>query len=222
MLNLEQSSSSASGNKQFAHAVCHAHTTAAGTIYLRDHCPPSFVEQLCADEGLHAFARHPEREHELLLKIARSDRGELALAYTDTGVIVGQITFADADIWWQEAEVVREVAIEVSANWRKLGIARHLIELVMAREDLENWILIAMGFSWHWETGPLGLSRARYRELLGRLVAPYSFVEYLTTEPNIRDDPANILLARLGRHVAQSSLQQFYDCLLRSETLPGM
>ncbi|HEY3992505.1 MAG TPA: hypothetical protein VGM01_06440 [Ktedonobacteraceae bacterium] len=222
MLNLEQPLLGTNTQEPHANSACQAYTTTAGTIYLRDHCPPSFVEQLSADEGLHAFTRRSEREHELLLKIARSDTSKLALAHTDTGLIVGQITFADAGVWWQKAEVVREVALEVSANWRELGIARRLIELVMAREDLENWILLAMGLSWHWETEQLGLSRARYRELLARLVAPYNFVEYLTTEPNIRDDPSNILLARLGRHVAQTSLQQFYACLLNSETLPGM
>jgi acetoin utilization protein AcuA len=222
MLNLEWSLVGGQDGDLLARSACRAYTTPVGTIYLRDRCPASFVEQLSVDEGLHAFARTSEREYELLLKLARSDKGELALAYTGEGIIVGQITFADAEAWWGEIDMTREVAIEVSANWRKLGIARQLIELVMAREDLENWILLAMGLSWHWETEQLGLTRARYRELLASLVAPYGFAEYLTTEPNIRDDPANILLARLGSRVEPSAFQQFYSSLLHSEALPGM
>lgn len=203
-------------------SACRVYTTAAGTVYLRDSCPAAFVEQLRVDAGLTAFARTPEREHALLLKIARSEQGTLALAYTGEGVIVGQVTFADAGAWWREVGVCREVAIEVSANWRQRGVARQLLDLVASREDLEDWILLAMGFSWHWETKQLGLSAVRYREMLAELVAPYGFTEYLTTEPNIRDTPMNILLARLGCRVDQDALRQFYTCLLHSETLPGM
>lgn len=222
MLNLTQPPANAQKNSELALAAELIYTTQAATIYLRDRCPVDFIEQLRPDEGLHAFARRPEREYELLLNIARSETGELALAYTAEGVIVGQITFADAGTWWRETGVSREVALEISSNWRKQGVARHLIELVMARADLENWILLAQGFSWHWETEQLGLTRIRYREMLARLVATYGFTEYLTTEPNIRDDPANILLARLGSRVEPTALQQFYNCLMRSDTLPGL
>jgi hypothetical protein len=222
MLNLAQTPAGLSHGEALARCASRVYTTSAGPIYLRERCPATFVGQLRPDEGLHAFARTPEREHELLLKIASSAKSELALAYTGAGAIVGQITLAEAGSWWQEAGVCREVAIEISAGWRKLGVARSLIELVGAREDLENWILLAMGFSWHWETEQLGLHSTRYRELLARLLAPYGFVEYLTNEPNLRDDPTNILLARIGKHVEQIALNQFYACLLRSEGSPGM
>ncbi|HEY0754057.1 MAG TPA: hypothetical protein VGD98_08865 [Ktedonobacteraceae bacterium] len=206
----------------YAAAAQRAYASPAGTIYLRDHCPAAFVEQLRADAGLRAFAHTPQREHALLLALARSESGELTLAYTARGLIVGQITFAEAGEWWSEAGVCREVAIEVSASWRKRGVARHLIELVATREDLENWILLAQGFSWHWETEQLGLPVMRYRAMLARLAISYGFVEYLTSEPNISETPANILLGRLGSKVDQQALERFYTCLLRSETLPGL
>src|SRR6266699_842229 len=65
--------------------------TPKGTLLLRDFCPPSLVEHLEADTGLTAFARLPEREHELLLKIAKSPDCALTLAHTPTGEIVGQV-----------------------------------------------------------------------------------------------------------------------------------
>ncbi len=210
MLDLAQTPAGMSHSEALARCANRVYTTSAGPIYLRERCPATFVEQLRPDEGLHAFARTPEREHGLLLKIASSAKSELALAYTGTGAIVGQITLAEAESWWQEAGVCREVAIEISAGWRKLGVARSLIELVGAREDLEGWILLAMGFSWHWETEQLGLHNTRY------LLAPYGFVEYLTNEPNLRDDPANILLARIGKRVEQTALNQFYACLCQN------
>ena len=45
--------------------------TSAGPLFLRNCCSPSFVESLKADEGLHAFAHLPEREHQMLLSIAQ-------------------------------------------------------------------------------------------------------------------------------------------------------
>src|SRR6266496_1023552 len=56
--------------------------TSKGTLLLRDFCPPSLVEHLRADSGLQAFARSPEREHELLLNIAKSPDCALTLAHT--------------------------------------------------------------------------------------------------------------------------------------------
>ena len=58
--------------------------------------------------------------------------------------------------------------------------------------------------------------------MIERLFAHYGFAEYLTSERNIRMDPANIFLARLGRRVATANISQFYDRLLQSDTLPGM
>src|SRR5215472_11559342 len=96
--------------------------TTAGPLFLRSCCSPSFVESLKADEGLRAFARLPEREHQLLLSIAQQPESRLTLAYTASGN-----------------------------------------------------------------------SRFRYREMIARLFAAHGFAEYLTSEPNIRMDPANIL-----------------------------
>ena len=45
--------------------------TAAGSLILHSFCPPSLVTSLKADRGLHAVTHIPEREHQLLLGIAR-------------------------------------------------------------------------------------------------------------------------------------------------------
>src|SRR5690349_667122 len=71
--------------------------TAAGPLFLRSSCSPSFVEGLKADEGLRAFARRPEREQQLLLSIAQQPENRLTLAYTASGTIVGQVSLAPLD-----------------------------------------------------------------------------------------------------------------------------
>src|SRR6266571_2545056 len=103
-----------------------------------------------------------------------------------------------------------------------LGMARQLLALVFEQEALEHHIILGMGLSWHWDTEGLGINRFRYRELVKQLFAPYGFVEYLTSEANIRMDPANILLVRLGRAVDQETFNHFFHRLLQSDTLPGL
>src|SRR5437879_4383550 len=160
--------------------------TPAGPLLLRRCCSPSLVEGLKADEGLRAFARLPEREHALLLSLAQQPQNMLTLAYTATGKIVGQATLAPVDGWWQGIDNAYEVAVEVSSGWRQLGIAHQLLACAFELEALERLIILGMGLSWHWDYEGLGMSRFRYRELIERLFATYTFVEYLTSEPNIR------------------------------------
>jgi len=196
--------------------------TPAGPIFLRSCCSPAFVEGLKADDGLHAFARRPEREHHLLLSIAQQPENRLTLAYTATGTIVGQVTLASLDRWWQDIGNAYEIAVEVSAGWRKQGLARHLLSLALEFESLEEYLILGLGLSWHWDYEGLGISRFHYRELIGRLFAAHGFAEYLTSEPNIRMDPANILVARLGSRLAEESISRFFQRLLQSDTLPGL
>jgi hypothetical protein len=62
----------------------------------------------------------------------------------------------------------------------------------------------------------------QYREMIVNLFGAHGFVEYLTSEPNIRENPANVLLARLGSHFEVGSMNRFYERLLDSDTLPGL
>lgn len=193
--------------------------TAKGTVLLRDFCPPSLVERLKADDGLRAFARIPEREHQLLLDIAKSPDCTLALAHTPTGEIIGEVTLAPADDWWEGIENVYEVAIEVSSNWRGLGIARQLLSFALELDALEDMIFFAMGLYWHWDAEGLNISVYRYRQLIARLFGAQGFTEYPTTEPNVSMEPANVLLARIGNRVDTRVVSQFLSRLLTSPNL---
>ena len=196
--------------------------TQAGPLFLRSCCSPSFVADLQVDEGLCAFARLPEREHQLLLNIARNPDARLTLAYTATGKIVGQATLAPVDTWWQNIGKTYEIAVEVSSGWRKLGIARQLLSDALDFASLEEYLILGLGFSWHWDYEGLGMTRFQYREMIANLFAGHGFVEYLTSEPNIRMDPANILVARLGRRLEHESMDRFFQRLFQSDTLPGL
>ena len=193
--------------------------TPAGALLLRDFCPPSLIERLTADKGLHAFARLPERELQLFLGISRRPDCALTLAHTPEGVIVGEVTLAPGDEWWEGLENVYEVAIEVSSNWRGFGVARQLLSFALKLDALEDIILFALGLSWHWDTDGLSISVFQYREMIARLFASQGFAEYPTTEPNVSLEPANILLARIGKRVDQRAASQFLNRLLSSSNL---
>lgn len=205
LLPAESSASSASSS---------TFETSAGTLTLRKFCPPSLVQALQADSGLCAFARTPRREHELLLRIAQLPDSALTLAYTSTGEIVGQVTIVPCETWWQGLQNTYEIAIEVSSRWRRLGLAKELLTYALAWNALEDMILLAVGLSWHWDTARVGIPATCYRDLIAGIFAPHGFLEYQTAEPNIHEDPANILLVRIGNKVEQQTIGQFINRLL--------
>jgi len=209
-------------NESAAHARTRTLETTAGTLLLQDHCQTAFVESLRFDSGLHAFARLPEREHQLLINIAKRSDCRLTLVYTPEGVIVAEVTLAPGDAWWAGLEHVYEGAVQVSSNWRRLGIARQLLAFALEQDIVEDMIIFALGLSWHWDTEGLGINRFQYRKLIERLFATYGFVKYLTSEPNITMDPANIFLARIGSRVNPQTINQFYNRMLNSQNLPGL
>lgn len=184
--------------------------TAAGSLILHSFCPPSLVASLKADRGLHAFAHIPEREHQLLLGIAERPDCALTLAYTPGGEIVGQVTLAPADAWWQGVANTYEIGIEVSTHWRRLGIARQLLSLALDFDAVEEMNIVALGLSWHWDLKNSGLSSFRYRSLVAHVLEPYHFFECLTDEPNIGMNPGNILLVRIGKHVEREVMDQLF------------
>jgi len=183
--------------------------TPNGTLLLRDFCPPSLVERLRVESGLHAFTNGPEQEHALLLDIAGSSDCALTLAHTPAGEIIGQVTLAPADGWWEGVEKLYEVAIEVSSRWRGRGVARQLLAFALELEALEEVMLVAMGLSWHWDLQGLGITPRRYRGVIARLFAAQGFQEYDTALPDISMEPNNILMARIGKRVDQRVAAQF-------------
>lgn len=205
-------------NKEVSPSHTKTLETAQGLVLLRDFCPSSLVERLRADNGLHAFARLPEREHQLLLDIARSSDCALTLAHTPAGEIVGQVTIAPADEWWEGIENLYEVAIEVSTGWRGSGIARSMLAFALELDALEDMIFFAIGLSWHWDAEALGISLYRYRQLIAHLFETQGFVEFATTEPNVSMEASNVLLARIGSRVDKRVANQFINRLLSPDS----
>lgn len=203
-------------------ARCATLDTPSGPLLLHDNCSSSLIESLRTDNGLRAFARRPEREHQLLLHIAKKPENKLTIVCTPAGDIIGEVTLAPADARWGNTEQIYEVAIQVSDGWRRWGIAHSLLAFALEFATLEQMIIVGMGLDWHWDIEGVGLSGYQYREMIARLFAAHGFTEYLTTEPNIRMSPANVFIARIGKHVDRGILNTFFERLLQSDTLPGL
>ncbi len=148
-----------------------AFETAAGSLMLHSFCPPSLVASLKADRGLHAFARVPEKAHQLLLGIAERPECARTLASTSSGESVGHVTLAPLDQWWHTIGNASEIAVEVSTGWRSMGIAHRLLSLALAFESLEESLRLGWGLCWHWDYVGLGITPFHSRELIARLFA---------------------------------------------------
>jgi GNAT superfamily N-acetyltransferase len=193
--------------------------TARGCILLRDVCPRSLIERLHADPGLAAFTRRPEREHAIAMRVASSGHGAVAVAHTYGGTIVGQIVFTPAEDWWRDLLGVYEISIETSRDWRRLGIARGLLDFCMQPAWIEHVILLAMGLDWHWDLERAGLDAAAYRAMLQRLFEPYGFHTMRTAEPNVGMHASNLLLVRSGAHVGADRVAAFNEAMYVSPWL---
>jgi GNAT superfamily N-acetyltransferase len=126
---------------------------------------------------------------------------------------------APAEGWWEGIENLYEIAIEVSSHWRGSGVASQLLAFALELDALEDMILFGLGLSWHWDMEGLGISPYRYRELIAHLFAAQGFQEYRTAEPDSSMEPANILLARIGKRVDQRIAAQFLRRLRSSPYL---
>jgi acetoin utilization deacetylase AcuC-like enzyme len=180
----------------------HTLETERGPILLRDWCPPSLVERLHPDEGLHAFARRADREQALLKRIASGPEGELVVAHTPEGLLIGQVSICTCDDWWEGIPDLYEVAVEVSSNWRKLGLSKSLLKFALEPPYFEDVILYALGFAWHWDLDGAGMGSMKYAQMIRRLFEYVGFEKMSANEPNLHLDPANIFLARIGANVS--------------------
>ncbi len=183
--------------------------TARGQVLLRDWCPPSLVERLHPDEGLNAFARRADREQALLKCIASGPECELVLAHTPDGQLIGQVSICGADDWWEGIPDLYEVAIEVSSNWRKLGLSKAMLQFALEPDYFEDVILFALGFAWHWDLDGAGLGSMSYGQMIRRLFESVGFEKMAANEPNLHLDPANVFLARIGDNVSPGTAALF-------------
>jgi GNAT superfamily N-acetyltransferase len=194
------------------------HLAPGGQLVLRDRCPASLLRRLEVDPGIHAFVRAPEEEREVLARIAEEPAGEVVVAHTPEGLLVGYVAVLEPEPGTRFASIpgLLEVgAVEVATGWRRGGVAGALLRFAVEPDPFEDLILIASGLAWHWDLDHSGLSAVAYRRVLRRVFEVAGFESLRTDEPEIAYHPANLFVARIGSRVPPARRALFTSRLVR-------
>ncbi|GAW91219.1 GNAT family N-acetyltransferase [Calderihabitans maritimus] len=157
--------------------------------------------------------RPAERQKEALVEIAGLEKGRVVIARRGNKII-GYVTFhppEQFERWGQgNLDCILELgAIEVSPRWRNQGISKGLLEVAFANPELEDYIVIATEYYWHWDLRGSGLSVWQYRDLLQKLFGRVGMKPEGTDDPEIISHPANMLMVRVGSRVRREDLMEF-------------
>jgi acetoin utilization protein AcuA len=189
--------------------------TAKGPVTIRTRCCPGSFVHLSMDAGLGHFPQYSSiiRKWESLDAIASSEGGRVTLALAESVLVVGYLTCwhpSDQDRWGSLGKLLYELAaIEVSRNYRRMGIARRMLEITLDDDFFADKIAFAKGLSWHWDFGATGLKAQPYRRMLIALCEGLGFREVHTNEPGIGLCVENFMLARIGPSVSPEDRKRF-------------
>lgn len=170
------------------------------------------LAQLTFHTDLNSF-RPPLQQHEALINIADRPEGKIIIArHFDT--VIGYVTFLYPDplARWSEGNIENLIelgAIEIIPDFRRGGVGKALLEISMSDDKMEDYIIIATEYYWHWDLKGTSLDIWAYRKVMDRLMMTGGFMHYTTDDPEISSHPANALMARIGKRVDQQSVLQF-------------
>jgi acetoin utilization protein AcuA len=192
-----------------------AFETPHGLVSLYARCPSGFFGELRLDSGIGDFADYSSIIQTLdeFEKIASGKDGRVTLALLEQTVIVGYFACwypKPGERWSKLGELMYEMgAIEVSRNYRNLGLARQLVQTILSEPFIEDKIAYMNGYSWHWDVDGSGFPVSQYRTVHLKLLEPYCFQEFRTNEPNISLREENIFMARIGSRVSPEDQKRF-------------
>jgi acetoin utilization protein AcuA len=198
-------------------SITYVESTEEGPLSVIPRCPAELFEHLELDSGLGRFAHYASIIGKLTAfeKIARKKDGRVALALIDGARVVGYGVgcYPGSDDRWRKlGELMYEMAaLEVSRNYRGMGIAGKIFRLLMQDDFFEDKIAYICGFSWHWDLDGSGLTMAQYRRMMLGLLKRYGFEECYTNEPNVALREENFFMVRIGSRVSQEDRIRFRD-----------
>ncbi|MHB1651166.1 MAG: GNAT family N-acetyltransferase [Desulfitobacteriaceae bacterium] len=203
--------------REDSETYCQTVQTPEGVLHIKGPVSPEIISTLTMDSGLRAF-RPPTRQKEALVEISGLELGSVVIAERE-GELLGYVTFHPPDSFERWAAGPRQVlelgAIEIAPKMRGLGIARRLLEVAFANPEMEDFLVLATEYYWHWDLEGKGLHIWEYRELMRRLMAHVGMVVKDTDEEEISSHPANMLTVRYGKHVSREVMLAFEALLFR-------
>ncbi|MET3682664.1 acetoin utilization protein AcuA [Alkalibacillus flavidus] len=182
------------------------------TIIVEGPLSSTFLADYYFDDHLTAF-RPPHKQFEAVKSIADFEEGRVIIA-RDEDKIVGYATFLHPDPLerWSAIkmdDLLELGAIEVSHDYRGLGIGSTILEVSMLDSQMENYIVITTEYYWHWDMDSTRLNIWQYRKIMERMMGHGGLSPMSTDDPEIMSHPANCLLVRIGANVPNESIETF-------------
>ncbi len=197
--------------------------TAKGTIRLVSRPALEAIASLKVADGLGGrFRSRPERLLRMLAQAAARADAEVVLAATPQGQLVGYLVIAPPDPlerWGRDPglPLYEVAAFEVAGPFRRLGLATGMLALALTHEAWEARIVLAPLYAGQWDLLGSGHPKPAYRRMLVRLFQRAGFAEFPTDEPEVRADPANLLLVRVAPRVPPDRYLRFSGLLMERE-----
>jgi len=196
--------------------------TPSGTVAVRNYARADVIEGLEVDGGICMFSRHnPERQKAALVNVSRTDGGNVISA-TSGNVLAAYIGIhrpSERERWGKPGHdwLYELGAIEVSRNYRRMGLAEAMLEVAFGDPFYDDKIVLTTGFTWHWDLEETGMNKMEYHDFGVKLMGAYGFMEMATDEPNIAMDSANLFMVRIGTRASFSRYQEFASLLFANE-----
>lgn len=183
--------------------------------------PLEVIRQAGIAPGMGILYRyHPDTNRRLadgFPRFIEGGHGRLVVACAGKNVVgYAVITRPDPQERWGEpsAPELWELGfIEVARGWRQRGIGRKLLVGCFADGVLDNRIVLATAYVWHWDLKGTGLTKDAYRDVVLRCFGSVGFESVDTDEPNVSEDSANTLLVRIGPWVNPGVREEFLALL---------
>jgi acetoin utilization protein AcuA len=192
--------------------------TAKGRIEIENYYPAEELERATVDEGIRMFSRHnPERQKNALINVARLEDGNVAVGMKGSLLVayIGIHHPSEKERWGKPGYpwLFELGAIEVSRNYRGLGLAEAMLDVTFNDPFYDDKITLATAFTWHWDLEGTDMTKGRYREMFQQLASRYGFIEMGTDDPNVAMDAANLFLVKLGKNASFSRYREFASLL---------
>ena len=178
------------------------------------------VRELAADapplplhDALDVF-RPPDLQRLALLDIASDPHGLVVVA-EDATRTVGYVTFhppSEIETWGDDrsGRLIELGAIEVAPTVRGERLAERMLERAFAGGRYDGTVVFATLYAWHYDLDRSGLGAFAYKRRLERLYGKVGLEPMPTSDPEVRADAANALVARVGPDAPEEVVREFH------------
>lgn len=163
------------------------------------------LEPLIVSPALDMF-RPPQKQHAALIDIAQDAATDPLCCVSvaqDGDTVVGYASFhppTDVETWGDDetGQLVELGAVEVDPSYRGQRLAQRLLEASFAEGRFDHTVVFATMYVWHYDLKRTAMTPYQYKRMLERLYRGIGMESFRTSDPEIRADPANQLMARVG------------------------